>query len=164
MAPNEQAEVLDRSWATISLSDSSCLTGWSGDTLTSLDRQLRLELAPGCGLVIGRQEGGGTEYLDPRYQPTRHIPGSSRPVLSGDGIKDIWVSRGHFMLCYHQRGIELINGVPHREGGIRPPKNGTWLLEPERRFMEKGESFLIEKGASATLRLPNGELVLITAG
>ena len=122
-----------------------------------------MELAPGCGLVIGRQEGGETEYLHPSYQPTQHVPGSSRPVLLGDDRKDIGVSRGHFMLRYHQRGIELINGVPHRDGGIRPPLNGTWLLEPERRFMEKGECYLIEKGGAARIYLPNGAVVLICA-
>jgi hypothetical protein len=67
------------------------------------------------------------------------------------------------MLRYHQRGIELVNGVPHREGGIRPPLNGTWLLEPVRRFMEKGESYLIEKGTSAKICLPNGNEILIRA-
>ena len=115
-------------------------------------------------MVIGRQEGGGTEYLHPHYRPTQHVPGSSRRVLSGDRHKDKWVSRGHFMLCHHQQGIELTNGVPHREGGIRPPLNGTWLLEPERRFMEQGESYLIKNGDSAKISLPNGEEILISAG
>ena len=163
MVPYKEAERVSSSWATITPSVGTCLTGYSGDTLADLDSQLRMELSPGRTLVIGRQEGGGTEYLNPSYQPTRHVPGSSHLILSGDHKKDLGVSRGHFTLRYHQQGIELVNGVPHREGGIRPPLNGTWLLEPERRVMEKGESYLIEKGASAKIWLPNGAEILIRA-
>jgi hypothetical protein len=163
MKPQEEARELSSSWATLTLAGASCLTGRTEETPASPDRQLRMELTPACGLVIGRQEGGGTAYLHPHFQPTQQVPGSSRRVLSGDPDKDRWVSRGHFMLRHHQGGIELINGVPHREGGIRPPLNGTWLLVPEHRFMEKGESYLIKKGDSATISLPNGEEVLISA-
>lgn len=151
------------SWATLKLIDHCALTAWSmRETTIDTEGRLKTQLCPDSRLVIGRQEGGETEYLDPRYQPTQLAPGSSRTILSSREA-DNWVSRGHFMLVYHDRGIVLTNGVPHREGGIRPPLNGTWLLRPEHRFMEKGENYLIEQGSSATIRLPNGATILISA-
>jgi hypothetical protein len=148
---------------TLTTTDLGGLTAWSSGEMTpDPEGRLKTQLRPDSPLVIGRQEGGETPYLDPRYRPTRLAPGSSRPIC-GRSEADIWVSRGHFMLVYDARGIVLINGVPHREGGIRPPMNGTWLLEPERRFMENGENYLIENGSSATIRLPNKALILISA-
>jgi len=60
-------------------------------------------------------------------------------------------------------GILLLNGVPRRGGGIRPPKNGTVMLEPDHRAMDDGEEFLIERGAVAKFRLPNGTVILLRA-
>ncbi len=152
------------SWVTLTSAGPCGLTAWSiGGTEPTLEGQLKTQLRPDCPMVIGRQEGGETEYLDPRYRPTQLAPGSGRNILSGNQEADRWVSRGHFMLVYHDQGIVLTNGVPHREGGIRPPLNHTWLLTPEHRLMEKGESYLIEKGSSATIELPNGAKILIRA-
>lgn len=53
-------------------------------------------------------------------------------------------------------GILLVNGVPRRGGGIRPPLNGTRLVAPVRRRLEPAEEYVVERGRSATLRLPNG--------
>jgi hypothetical protein len=159
-----QAEQAGISRLTLSTADLCGLTAWSlGDTAPDAEGRLKTQLSPDRPLVVGRQEGGQTPYLDPRYRPTRLAPGSSRSVLCGDRKADRRVSRGHFMLAYHDRGVVLTNGVPRRGGGLRPPLNGTWLLEPERRFLGQGESYLIERGGSATISLPNGATVLISA-
>jgi hypothetical protein len=84
-------------------------------------------------------------------------------VRSSSEGKDLYVSRGHFMLRGDARGIVLINGVPKLGGGIRPPLNGTWLLDAGWRLMEPGEEYLIEHGATAVLYLPNGTAVRIRA-
>jgi hypothetical protein len=126
--------------------------------------ELKLQLQPGQSVVIGRQEGGEIEYLDPRYQPTRMVPNSTRPVVTSlrNGT-DVCVSRGHFMLKGSLHGILLLNGVPRRGGGIRPPKNGTVMLEPDYRAMEEGEEFMIARGEAAKIRLPNGTVILLRA-
>ena len=113
--------------------------------------------------MIGRQQGGEVPYLDPHYLPTHIVPESGRSVLVHD-VKDTWVSRGHFMLRATSEGIVLLNGVPRRGGGVRPPLNGTWLLQPERRRLEDGEEYMIRKGQSVQIRLPNDTSVLINAG
>jgi hypothetical protein len=144
------------------------LTLWS-DTMTAPDGKTDLEtqllLHPDRPVVIGRQQGGEVPYLDPCYVSTPILPDSGRSVLTraGDG-KDIRVSRGHFLLRGSPDGIVLLNGVPRRGGGIRPPLNGTWLLQPEYRRMKDGEEYLIQRGTSASIHLPNGTRVLINAG
>jgi hypothetical protein len=116
-------------------------------------------------VVIGRQEGGEIEYLDPRYMPTRVLPDTNVMVVRRDGsVSDTWVSRGHFLLRASTEGIILLNGVPRREGGVRPPLNGTQLLQPDRRRLEPGEEYLIVSGMTATIQLPNGIQVIINAG
>jgi len=122
--------------------------------------ELKVELQPNKPIVIGRKNGGQIEYLDPQYQPTPMMPGSARTILTSKE-EDIAVSRGHFMLKGSPLGIYLVNGVPRRGGGIRPPVNGTLLLEPVHRWMDKGEEYLIERGASAKIRLPNGTVILL---
>ena len=67
------------------------------------------------------------------------------------------------MLKGSLNGILFVNGVPLRGGGIRPPINGTVMLEPECRLMHKGEDHMIERGKSATIRLPNGTVMLLGA-
>jgi hypothetical protein len=57
----------------------------------------------------------------------------------------------------------LVNGVPRRGGGTRPPLNGTLLLGPIHRWLEPGEEYVIEAGESATIRLPNGAVLEIRA-
>lgn len=123
-----------------------------------------LALPYGKDIVIGRQEGGTTEYLDPSCRPTRMMPGSFKPIASNpaEGL-DTCVSRGHFTLRGSPRGIIFINGVPGRAGGIRPPTNWTFMLQPHHRLMEKGEIYLIENGTTVKMRLPNNVDVLISA-
>jgi len=141
----------------------SAVSVWSApDTSRSGNTQaeLKVQLQPNKPIVIGRKNGGQIEYLDPQYQPTPMMPGSARTILTSKE-EDIAVSRGHFMLKGSPLGIYLVNGVPRRGGGIRPPVNGTFLLEPVHRWMEKGEEYLIERGASAKIRLPNGTVILL---
>jgi hypothetical protein len=131
-------------------------------TAADLCPQTRLQLQPQDTVVVGRQNGGSLEYLDPAYQPTRFEPTGGQPVLRGID-QDICVSRGHFMLRGSAAGILLINGVPRRGGGIRPPLNGTRLITPIRRHLEPAEEFLIERGSSATFQLPNGTEIFLHA-
>ena len=115
-------------------------------------------------MVIGRQEGGEIEYLDPRYHPTQLLPNSSQRVVTSIGRgADICVSRGHFMLKGSLHGILLLNGVPRRGGGIRPPRNWTMMLEPDHRMMKQGEEYMIERGAATKIRLPNDTVILFRA-
>ena len=67
------------------------------------------------------------------------------------------------MLSGHARGIRLTNGVPRRGGGIRPPRNWTELLDPQNRRMLEGEELVIDRGTSATIRLPNDTRLTIRA-
>jgi hypothetical protein len=157
-----QDEELEAGCSSVTLySTGTCV--WSQFEMTPSPEGLGARLRPGCPLVIGRQEGGAIEYLDPNYRPTQLAPDSSRTILSGNGEKDIFVSRGHFMLSADPRGVLLTNAVPHRQGGIRPPVNGTWLLEPERRALGQGEGYLIERGRTAKIYLPNQAVILISA-
>jgi hypothetical protein len=161
LIPQESPESSSLSLSIIegpNLSVWSIATATEGDT----DGELKLELQPDQTVVIGRQEGGRIEYLDSRYQPTQLLPNSSQRVV-GHLELDMCVSRGHFMLNGSAHGISLVNGVPRRGGGIRPPKNGTVMLEPEHRSMIDGEDYMIERGASATIRLPNGTVILLRA-
>jgi hypothetical protein len=150
----------------VSIVEGPTLNLWSIATATEgkTDNELKLQLQPDQSVVVGRQEGGEIEYLDPRYQPTRMLPNPSRPVVTSfyHGT-DRCVSRGHFMLRGSARGILLLNAVPRRGGGIRPPKNGTVLLEPVYRSMQQGEEYMIERGAVAKICLPNGTVILLGA-
>jgi hypothetical protein len=129
---------------------------------TGLD--VRLELSPDRPVIIGRAEGGEIEYLDPKYVPTRIVPNTGKTVLRNDGSdKDIYVSRGHFLMRSHGGGIMLTNGVPRRGGGIRPPMNGTYLIAPQSRWLEPGEDYLIKRASAATIRLPNGTQLTLCA-
>jgi hypothetical protein len=73
------------------------------------------------------------------------------------------VSRGHFMLRGSARGILFVNGVPRRGGGIRPPVNGTHLVQPVQRSFAEGDEYLVERGQGIKIRLPNFTEVTITA-
>jgi len=150
----------------VSIVEGQTLNLWSTATATEgkTEGELRLQLQPDQSVVIGRQEGGQIEYLDPRYHPTQLLPNSSRRVVTSIGKgADICVSRGHFMLKGSVHGIVLLNGVPRRGGGIRPPMNGTVMLEPDYRSMNEGEEYMIERGAAAKIRLPNGTVILLHA-
>ena len=107
--------------------------------------ETELLLHPDRPVVVGRQQGGEVPYLDPSYVPTHIVPDSGRSVLLRDE-QDLFVSRGHFLLRAVADGIVLLNGVPKRGGGVRPPLNGTWLLAPEHRRLQDGEEYLIRKG------------------
>ena len=154
----------DTSSASLCALGGSSLTLWSsGDTADGkAEGEVTTQLHPDRPAVIGRQEGGETPYLDPRYRPTQIVSPSSGSVLAG-GEPDRWVSRGHFMLRASPCGVLLVNGVPRRGGGIRPPLNGTWLVAPVRRLLGGGEEYLIGWGESATIRLPNGATIRINA-
>ena len=162
--PNEDAA--GRSSLSLTIVDGPMLNLWSVATVTEGEtkEELKLQLQPDQAVVIGRQEGGRIEYLDPRYQPTQMLPNSSRRVVTSfrDGT-DGAVSRGHFMLKNAVDGIVLLNGVPRPGGGVRPPMNGTLMLEPVYRSMGDGEEYIIERGATATIRLPNGTVILLRA-
>ena len=140
---------------------------WSMATATQGDtkEELTLQLQPDEAVVIGRQEGGRIEYLDPCYQPTQMLPNSGqRVVTSPKSVADTYVSRGHIMLKGRLHGILLVNGVPRQGGGIRPPKNGTKMLEPTHRQMVQGEEYMIEMQATVKICLPNGTVILLRAG
>ena len=102
-------------------------------------------------------------YLDPAYRPTTVVPGTGQSVLGAGAEADNWVSRGHFMLRADVGGILFVNGVPKRGGGIRPPMNGTWLLQPESRPLGPGEEYLIAHGTAVEIALPNRTTVRIDA-
>jgi hypothetical protein len=138
------------------------LSVWSHGVTPDQALDLQISISPQHPIVIGRQQGGRLEYLDPRYSPTQMMPSSNGNVLNRTHL-DTNVSRGHFMLKNHAHGILLVNGVPYTEGGIRPPKNGTVLLSPESRMLAPAEEFLIESGTSAKILLPNGTVILINA-
>lgn len=127
-------------------------------------QQTQLCLAPDRPVIIGRAEGGEVPYLDPAYQPTTVMPGTGKTILHSQGHrKDLVVSRGHFMLRAAAAGILLTNGVPRRGGGIRPPMNGTWLVASVQRALTPGEHYLIDRGMTMVLWLPNGSQVQIEA-
>jgi hypothetical protein len=160
-------EVLDRnrgSSASISILFGPSLS--VGDTVLDSETRpvLELFLNPGQSAVIGRAHGCDVPYLDPAYVPTSLVPGTGETILRGDhDRRDLFVSRAHFTLSAHAAGILLINGVPRRGGGIRPPRNGTVLLDPVQRSMLAGEEHTIDHGSAVTLQLPNGSQVRIEA-
>jgi hypothetical protein len=153
--------------ASLVIESGSAITLWSAvDTLPGeAASETKLQLQPDQPAIVGRQEGGEIEYLDPRYTSTRMVPDTGQPVCrSSREPPDVHVSRGHFMLRGTRCGVMLVNGVPRRDGGIRPPMNGTMMLAPQNRCMTPGEEFLIEPATLVRLRLPNGTVVAIQAG
>jgi len=151
---------------TITMTGSSSLQIRS-DTIhlaSAPQNQVALQLSSEQWLVIGRQEGGPIEYLDPSYQSTRIVPNSDQAVVASFYSElDRCVSRGHFMLKGSALGILFVNGVPRRGGGIRPPKNWTWLLQPENRQLLEAEELLIEHGQAIRIQLPNDTVILLQA-
>jgi hypothetical protein len=136
---------------------------WSYVLFSESKGERTLVLAPGQMVVIGRQQGGKLEYLDPSFVPTQLVPDSGKTVLTMNYKKDSRVSRGHFTLRGSTQGILLVNGVPGVDGGIRPPTNWTFLLEPVRRLLKNGEEYLVERGASVRIGLPNETRILLRA-
>jgi hypothetical protein len=156
----------DSSSLSISIVEGPTLNLWSIATATEgkTKSELKLQLQPDQSVVIGRQEGGQIEYLDPRYHPTQMLPNSNkRVVTSFDRGSDRCVSRGHFMLRGSVHGILFVNGVPRRGGGIRPPKNGTVMLAPANRKMGQGQEYMIGRGTTIKIKLPNGTVILLCA-
>lgn len=150
----------ETSWGSMTiLAGELTLWGAPGDC-EDTNSQVELRLAPKRPIVVGRAEGGRIEYLDPTYCPTTILPNTDTTILKGQK-SDLWVSRGHFTLWAGGGLIILVNGVPNREGGIRPPKNGTWLLVPAKRLLREGERYVIARGARVVLRLPNGAEIQI---
>jgi hypothetical protein len=131
------------------------VTLWSAEADTAPTTRLRLEIAPDRPVVVGRARRSDVPYLDPAYRPTPVVPGGGS-ILRHDGHgSDVTVSRGHFTLRQVAGGVLLVNGVPRRGGGVRPPVNGTYLLHPDHRPLEPGEEYLIPSGSTAVLYLPN---------
>jgi hypothetical protein len=155
------------SLCTLSSAGGTALTLWSlpSSRLTpDANIQVLLKLAPDAPIVIGRANGGNIEYLDPSYVPSPIMPGTGTTILQHGGAQiDLAVSRGHFMLRAHPLGVLLVNGVPKRGGGIRPPRNWTELLWPQRRLLQPAEEYVIERGQSATISLPNSTRVTLKA-
>lgn len=150
----------------VTVVDGAPLSMWSTAPATEgkTKGELSVQLQPDQSVVIGRQEGGRIEYLDPSYQPTQMLPHlSERVVATVDRGSDIGVSRGHFMLRGSAAGILFVNGVPRPGGGIRPPLNGTQMLEPVCRSLGQGEEYLIEKGSAIKICLPNGTTIVLGA-
>jgi hypothetical protein len=154
----------DSSRFSVALESGSSVTLWHGlDLEADTSPEHKLQLSPDRPAIIGRSEGHAVHYLDPSYRPTRRIPGTGQNIMhSGGGGSDLFVSRGHFMLRAIGRGVLLVNGVPRPGGGLRPPRNGTWLIVPEQRPMSDGEEYLIESGATVAVGLPNGSVVRIS--
>jgi hypothetical protein len=143
--------------------DGGMVNLWSFVLFSESKGERTLVLAPGQIVVIGRQQGGKLEYLDPSFVPTQLVPDSGKTVLTKNSEKDNRVSRGHFTLRGSTQGILLVNGVPGVDGGIRPPTNWTFLLEPVRRLLKNGEEYLVERGASVRIGLPNETRILLRA-
>lgn len=159
-----QVHPVKTGYSSASLScEGGSVTIWSASTFTESQAERTLQLAPGQMVVIGRQQGGRLEYLDPSFVPTQLIPDTEQTVLTMNDEKDLLVSRGHFSLKGSCQGIVLVNGVPGINGRIRPPVNWTILMEPEYRFMEQGEAYLVERGASARIQLPNRISIILRA-
>jgi hypothetical protein len=93
------------------------------------------------------------------------VPTSGVAILWGSKYKrDNYVSRAHFMLKAVGGGILLVNGVPGRDGNLRPPPNGTFLVEPESRRFGAGEEYWVATGSAVVVRLPNWMQIQIQAG
>lgn len=164
-APEVAPPTVDRkstSFGSMTILEGSPLAVWSDRTLSESQTELKLELAPNQLLVIGRQEGGELHYLDPQYRSTRIMPNTGDTILR-HSTYDQCVSRGHFTIKSSPLGLVLVNGVPRRGGGIRPPLNGTKLLDPGCRFLDESEEYLIERKTSAKICLPNGTVILLEA-
>jgi hypothetical protein len=102
--------------------------------------------------------------MDPNYESTQIGPDGKSVLASFGHGSDRCVSRGHFMLRGSPLGVLFVNGVPRSGGGIRPPVNGTKLVAPSARWFAEGEEFVVERGESIKICLPNGTQVTITAG
>ena len=140
------------------------LTLWGLQTLQETGPKVALRLDPDAPIIVGGQEGGQIPYMDPTYQSTQIGPDGQSVLTSFGHGRDISVSRGHFMLRSSPHGVLFVNGVPRRGGGIRPPVNGTQLVAPTARWFAQGEEFVVERGQSIKIRLPNGTEVTIAAG
>lgn len=161
----EDEKLLGDSRCSFSVIDGGGVTLWMpGDPGQETRKDLELEISPDHPVIIGRAEGGGVPYLDPAYQSTTLVPGTGDTILRYDGNgRDVSVSRAHFMLRAVTRGILLVNGVPRRGGGIRPPRNGTRLIRPANRELAPSEQLMVESGESIVLMLPNSTTIRIIA-
>lgn len=132
--------------------ESGEVTLWDGNQFTRAREEVKLQFEGTSHLVIGRAEGSNVPYLDPAFRATTVMP-DGETILRGN--RDIYVSRGHFMLKGAGGAMLLVNGVPGHKGRIRPPINGTMLVQPEARPMEPAEEYLILRGESVQVELPN---------
>lgn len=134
------------------------------ETDPEANNSLRLALESDRPVIVGRctNPDADIEYLEIGYTSFNLMPGTDESVLLSSP-RDIFLSRAHFMLRGRAGGVLFTNGVPYRGGGIRPPLNGTMLLQPEERLLSPAEDLLITPGESITLRLPNDCVVSIQA-
>ena len=164
-SPEDIAQSSILSGCGLSVLSGTAVTIWNAqETILDPRSQRRLMVGSDRPVIIGRAEGREVTYLDPAYRPTTIVPGTGRTILQNneEGGNDL-VSRAHFMLRAVARGISLVNGVPQRGRGIRPPLNWTMLCAPVRRIMAPCEEFLIEYGSTIELLLPNKSQIQIDA-
>ena len=168
IVPSESPDTGPLSFCTIISDCGPGITLWSvpGSRRSSpTDSDVPLQILPDAPVVIGRQFDGEGPYPDPRYQPSPIIPGEAHAVLQRDGTRNgLCVSRAHFSLHSHPAGMVVVNGVRCRGGGIRPPRQGTQLLAPQSRMLQRSEELVIERGAQITISLPNGTRLTIKVG
>src|SRR5262249_59381789 len=102
MPAEKPADTDESSSCTIVSDGGPGLTIWSVPgvrTSAETGRQVRLRLSPHAPVIIGRQDGGEIEYLDPRYVPSPIMPGSGRTILQRNGgHAAVSVSPGPFIL------------------------------------------------------------------
>ena len=85
-SPPADTDLSSVSTGEIALLSGGGLTLWSVPTPRGCaDTARELRLQPDRPAVVGRQEGGAIEYLDPHYQPTRLVPETGQSVMTHGG-------------------------------------------------------------------------------
>src|SRR5437016_2676524 len=80
--PVPQGDSVPDTSVSVSIVEGATLNLWSDVPVTpgTLENEVTLQLQPNQAVVIGRQEGGQIEYLDPQYQPTQLLPNTHQAV------------------------------------------------------------------------------------
>jgi hypothetical protein len=111
---NERMSDLGMSWGNMSISDCTLMAGpstWTED--------FPLELAYGGSIVVGRQEGGMTPYLDPHFRPTQIMPGTQqRIVINPREGKDTLSAVGILRWLVHRLASSSSMGFHAEEEGF----------------------------------------------
>ena len=149
--------------AILALSSTPTRTDFGPDTGTTVECRVCLQPERPC--VVGRADGTHVPYLAEGYRSSPIVPTSGVAILWGGGCShDKYVSRAHFMLRAVAGGILFVNGVPGRDGNLRPPPNVTYMLEPNVRPFGAGEEHWVGPGLALLIRLPNWLQIRIQAG